>query len=110
MKTTTYILAPTSAPHLQDYFDKFPVEKFTAISFFKFSEFNYSKRQVYQGIPKKSLQSRTVDMSSGDYKPNDCGLEPRKKSRDSYWKDVQAKEKEAQRLVCVLAISAVAQQ
>ncbi|KAF9582371.1 hypothetical protein BGW38_000291, partial [Lunasporangiospora selenospora] len=99
MGIKTFIRAPTSAPHLQDFFEEVPVEKFTAISFFTFNEFAYSDRQTasteykekvydyaFSKCPASVTKAMSADWSRG------------KTLRSSYWKDVQAKEEEDKRL------------
>lgn len=57
----TYTLAPTSAPH-QDFFDEFPVEKFTAIKFFKFNELTYAERQAASTEYQKKVYDHALSI------------------------------------------------
>lgn len=113
----TYITAPTSAPHLQDFFRHYPVEDITSILFFKFYKFSSSQRQyasieyrnkVYDHAQSLCAPTVTVIMTA-DWRNG-------KNERAAYWKELRAEEEELQaaedekkRLVSVMSIP-VAQQ
>ena len=97
---TTFILAPASAPNLQDFFIRFP-----AISlFFEFHDFTYSERQAASLEYKRDVLDHALSTciaSATNSMVADWHQE--RNMRSSFWNNnVKAKEKQARLLVCVL--------